>query len=196
MDLCREIAGRYSRRRLRSDPAARATPRSSLTVVKETRRLAFWAEETSTIASRRGASSDTVTEHLSYQINRATAETSLPTTQQTLDTPRASTGAAEADFSWKHLAPPDCDVNDSRTSAAPGSTAARMLMSPVFRTSTRHIILGKAGSTVIFLELIVMFVDTIPNQSKMYIQFHNLGVQSECTGTIISGICASIFDGL
>ena len=37
----------------------------------ETRQLASWAEETSTIASRRGASSNTVTEHLSSEIKRA-----------------------------------------------------------------------------------------------------------------------------
>jgi hypothetical protein len=50
--------------------------------------------------------------------------------------------------------------------------------------------------TLIVLELIVTFVDTIPNQSKMSGQFQNQGVQSQCTGTIISRICASIFEGL
>jgi len=49
---------------------------------------------------------------------------------------------------------------------------------------------------VIVLELIVTFVDTIPNQSKVSGQFQNQGVQSQCTGTIISRICASIFGGL
>ena len=49
---------------------------------------------------------------------------------------------------------------------------------------------------VIDLEFIVTFVDTIPNQSKMSGQFQNQGVQSVCTGTIISQICASVVDGL
>jgi hypothetical protein len=53
-----------------------------------------------------------------------------------------------------------------------------------------------SSPTVIALELIVTFVDTIPNQSKMSGQFHNQGVQSGCTGTTISRICASIFNGL
>ena len=39
---------------------------------------------------------------------------------------------------------------------------------------------------MIVLELIVTFVDTIPNRSKMSGQFQNQGVQSVCTGTIIS----------
>jgi len=60
-----------------------------------------------------------------------TAKTSAPT-QLTLDTPRVSAGAASAAFSEKHRALPDCDVNDSWASAAPGSVAARMLISPVF----------------------------------------------------------------
>ena len=54
----------------------------------------------------------------------------------------------------------------------------------------------KVYRTVIVLELIVTFVDTIPNQSKMSGQFQNQGVQSQCTGTIISRICGSIFEGL
>ena len=63
----REIAWRYRSRRLRVDPAARGTSRRNLAAAKETRQLASWAEETSTIASRRGASSNTITEHLSSQ---------------------------------------------------------------------------------------------------------------------------------
>jgi len=49
---------------------------------------------------------------------------------------------------------------------------------------------------VIVLALIVTFVNTIPNQSKMSGQFYNQGVQSVCTGTMISHICTSIVDGL
>ena len=37
---------------------------------------------------------------------------------------------------------------------------------------------------MIVLELIVTFVDTFPNQSKMSGQIQNQGVQSLCTGTI------------
>jgi len=59
------------------------------------------------------------------------AKTPAPT-QLTLDTPWASAGAAEAALSEKHRALPDCDVDDSRASAAPGSVAARMRISPVF----------------------------------------------------------------
>jgi len=66
-----EIAGRDSRRRLTVDPAARATSRRNLAAANATRPLASWAKETSSIASRRGASSNTITEHLRSQINRA-----------------------------------------------------------------------------------------------------------------------------
>jgi len=66
----REIAGRHSRRRLSVDLAARATSQRNLTTALETRQLALWAEETRTIASRRGASSNTVTEHLSSENQR------------------------------------------------------------------------------------------------------------------------------
>jgi hypothetical protein len=68
-----------------------------------------------------------------------TAMTSAPT-QLTLDTPRGSVGAAEAALSVKHRALPDCDINDSRASAAPGSVAARMLNCSFHRFVSGHTI--------------------------------------------------------
>jgi len=97
----------------------------------ETGQLASWTEETSTIASRRGATSNTYTEHLSSHFSDRSSEPHAPT-QLTLDTPRAGARAAGISLSEEHRALPDCDVNESRASAAPGSVAARMLIPPVF----------------------------------------------------------------
>jgi hypothetical protein len=126
----REIAGRYSRRRLRVDIVARATSRRINAAAIETRQLASWAEETSTIASRRGASSNTYTEHLSSHCSDQASMPRAPT-QLTLDELRAGAGVAEGSVSEKHRAPPDCDAKDSWASAAPGSVAARMLISRI-----------------------------------------------------------------
>jgi hypothetical protein len=105
MELWPRDGRRYSRRQLSVDLAAGATSRRNLAAAMKTRQLASWPEETFTIASCRGVSSNT--EHRSSQINRADRKdwTSAPT-QLTLDTPRASAGAAEADLSEKHRALP------------------------------------------------------------------------------------------
>jgi hypothetical protein len=138
----REIAGQHSRQRLRVDLAARATFQRNLTAALETRQLASWAEETSPIASRRGASSNTVTEHLSSENKEQTAKTSAPT-QLTLDTPRASAGAAGAALSEQHQALSDCDVDDTRASAAPSSSAAH---APVTCFCRAHNIVANQGA--------------------------------------------------
>jgi len=60
------------------------------------------------------------------------AKTSAPTTQLTLDTPRASAGAAEAAPSENLRKLPDCDVNDSLASAAPGLSAHAHISPVIF----------------------------------------------------------------
>jgi len=90
-------------------PAARVMVRKALAAVTEARQLASCAEGTSTTATRCGASSHKGRTGSRVRIEQ-TAQTSAP--PLTLDTPRASAGAAESAVSEKPRAPPDCDVND------------------------------------------------------------------------------------
>jgi hypothetical protein len=120
VSLCRKIEG--SDVAARSRATVRVTSRGNTVAAKEARQLASCADETSITASRRGHGTKQSPDRQMHRSNRAAAKTPAPE-QLTLDTPRASAGAAEADLSEKRRALPACVVNDSRASAAPGSVA-------------------------------------------------------------------------